>query len=421
MPNRPQSLPKYRHYKPKDLAVVRIDGRDHYLGRHGSPESWERYHRLLAERASTGLNPPVAREPDKPSLTVVELSLAYWRHARAYYRRPDGTPAVEQDNIKLALRPLRKLYGFTQAGDFGPVALKVVRAAMVGAGLSRTTINQRVGKIVRVFRWAVENELVPPSAHHALSSVPGLKRGRTTAPESKPVRPVLDADVDAVRPFCTPQVWAMIELQRLTAARSGEIVTIRTSDVDRGGDAWVYRPREHKTEHHGHHREIILGPKAQAILTPWLRADPEAFLFRPRDAMEGFRAERRSKRQSPMTPSQETRAKRSRSGRAPGERYDTRSFAHAVARACDRAFSHPTLAEVPAKQLTPDQVAELKGWRKKHRWHPHRLRHSAATAIRARYGLEAAQVILGHAKADVTQLYAERNMSRAVEVMLAIG
>ncbi len=49
--------PKYRHYKPKDLAVVRIDGKDHYLGKHGSPESWERYHRLLAERAS-GVTPP---------------------------------------------------------------------------------------------------------------------------------------------------------------------------------------------------------------------------------------------------------------------------------------------------------------------------------------------------------------------------
>ncbi len=32
MPADPLRDPKYRHYKPKDLAVVRIDGRDHYLG-----------------------------------------------------------------------------------------------------------------------------------------------------------------------------------------------------------------------------------------------------------------------------------------------------------------------------------------------------------------------------------------------------
>jgi hypothetical protein len=44
----PARLPKYRHYKPKDLAVVRIDGRDHYLGRFGSEESQEKYRRLVA-------------------------------------------------------------------------------------------------------------------------------------------------------------------------------------------------------------------------------------------------------------------------------------------------------------------------------------------------------------------------------------
>ncbi len=33
------SPPKYRHYKPKGPAVVRIDGEDYYLGKHGSPES----------------------------------------------------------------------------------------------------------------------------------------------------------------------------------------------------------------------------------------------------------------------------------------------------------------------------------------------------------------------------------------------
>ena len=49
------------------------------------------------------------------------------------------------------------------------------------------------------------------------------------------------------------------------------------------------------------------------------------------------------------------------------------------------------------------------------------LRHSAATEIRARFGLEAAQAVLGHAKADVTQIYAERDLNRAVEVMREVG
>ena len=50
----PERTPKYRHYKPKDLGVVRIDGRDHYLGKFNTPESYEKYHRLLAERYSQG-------------------------------------------------------------------------------------------------------------------------------------------------------------------------------------------------------------------------------------------------------------------------------------------------------------------------------------------------------------------------------
>ena len=50
MPASPNHVPAYRHYKPKDLGVVRIDGRDHYLGKYGSADSWEKYHRLLAER-----------------------------------------------------------------------------------------------------------------------------------------------------------------------------------------------------------------------------------------------------------------------------------------------------------------------------------------------------------------------------------
>ena len=46
---------------------------------------------------------------------------------------------------------------------------------------------------------------------------------------------------------------------------------------------------------------------------------------------------------------------------------------------------------------------------------------TAATEIRRRFGLEAAQVILGHSKADVTQIYAERNPGKAIEVALQVG
>jgi integrase len=54
-------------------------------------------------------------------------------------------------------------------------------------------------------------------------------------------------------------------------------------------------------------------------------------------------------------------------------------------------------------------------------WTPHWLRHTAATRLREQYGLEAAQIMLGHSRADMTQLYAALNLAKAVEVALEAG
>ncbi len=54
-------------------------------------------------------------------------------------------------------------------------------------------------------------------------------------------------------------------------------------------------------------------------------------------------------------------------------------------------------------------------------WHPNQLRHTAATEFRSKFGLEAAQVLLGHSKADTTQVYAERDLKKAADVARKIG
>jgi len=116
--------------------------------------------------------------------------LAFLRHADRHYRRADGTPTGEYDNYLDAVRPLRKLCGSTPARDFGPKSLKAVRHAMVEQGLARKTINQRVGKIVRLFKWAVEEELVPPERSPRAQGRPGAPEGpvgRARAPA--PPRP----------------------------------------------------------------------------------------------------------------------------------------------------------------------------------------------------------------------------------------
>ena len=117
-------LPKYRHLKPKSLAVVRIDGHDHYLGKYDSDESHERYRRLVAEWLASGSPTRTEDDPKQTSsqLTIYDVILAFWRHAEKHYRRPDGKPTQELENMRDALHPLRALYGSSLAAEFGPLA-----------------------------------------------------------------------------------------------------------------------------------------------------------------------------------------------------------------------------------------------------------------------------------------------------------
>ena len=396
MSAKPRKIPSYRLHKPTGQAVVRLDGHDFYLGKYGTPESQESYHRKVAEWVTAGV---VASSGESRGaaldLSVNELILAFWHHAEGYYRRADGTPTAELEYLRLALRPLKSLYGTTPARDFGPVALKAVRQSMVDSGLCRLTVNQRVARLARVFRFGVENELVPAAVHQALKAVPGLRSGRSGAKEGRKVYPVPDGHVEAVRPYVSRQLWAVISLQRLTGMRSGEALIMRGCDLDTSGPVWVYSPGRHKGEVHDKRRHIFLGPRAQEVVRPWLSVDPAEYLFQPREAKEEHLAERRLSRKTPLTPSQQARSRKRNPVRAPGDRYDARVFNHSVERACARAG-------VP-------------------RWHPHQLRHSAATNLRKEFGIEVARVILGHSSPAVTEMYAEADREKAIAVMARVG
>jgi hypothetical protein len=112
-----------------------------------------------------------------------------------------------------------------------------------------------------------------------------------------------------------------------------------------------------------------------------------------------------------MTPSQAKRRPKKDRRRAPGDRYDTASYRRALYRACAKAY--------PAPDDLPE--AEQRRWRKEHQWHPNQVRHTAATEIRRQYGLEAAQVTLGHSSAVVSQIYAERDLAKAASIMSEVG
>jgi integrase len=332
------------------------------------------------------------------SLSVNEIILAFWRHAEQHYRAVDGAPTGEADNYRDALRPLRALYSHTAARDFGPLALRAVRAEMVKAGLSRGVVNARINRVRRVFRWAASFELVPATVYEALRTVTGLQKGRSEAREGEGVQPVAVEHVTATVPFLPVPVRAMAELQLLTGMRVGEVMVMRAIDLTMSGPVWTYRPASHKNMHRGRDRVIYLGPQAQDTIKPFLTTDLHAYLFSPRAATAARNARARAARKTPLYPSHvahQARKRKVKPKRAPGARYRRHSYRQAVRRACKKAG-------VPA-------------------WNPLQLRHTAATAIRARYGLEAAKAILGHTKVETSQIYAERDMGRAEEIMREIG
>jgi integrase len=415
-------VPKYRLHKPKGLGVVRLNGRDIYLGKHGTPESHAEYRRVIAEWLASGTVATPAKDDAIPSqrCSVNELALAYLTFAKSYYVK-NGRPTGEIHNLKDAVRPLVLTHGAVSVNEFGPLGLKAVRQSMIDAGLSRGVINSRINRIRRVFKWGVENQLVPATVLQGLQAVAPLKLGRCEVRETAPVLPVPEPFIEAVIKVVPKPVAAMIELQRLTGMRPGEVVLMRTADIDTSGPIWVYTPSEHKTEHHGRRRVIYLGPQARRILAPFLRTDLDAFIFSPREAMAERRAAWHAARTSPMTPSQTARsAKADLVGRL-GNRYTTVSYGRAISYACDRAFPHPLLKTTRFSKLTLEQREAVEEWRRQHRWAANRLRHNAATFLRKQFGIEAARVVLGHSSAEITEIYAELDHSKAAEIMGKVG
>jgi integrase len=490
------TLPQYRKHKASGQAIVTLpfaDGsrRDYLLGPFGSEESYREHVRLLAEWRASNHNPP---SPVAGDTTIAELCWRFFSHVESFYRHPDGTPTSEIGEYKLALRALRGakegFYAHTLCRDFGALQLKTVRQEMIDAGLARSVINRRIWRIKKAFQWGVENDLVPvmvretgKSNYHALLAVRNLQPGRSKAKETDAVRPVDLQVVQETLPRVMRQVAAMIQVQQLTGARPGEVCIMRGSDLDRMGPVWLYYPGRdqgphgtHKTAHKGYSKVIAIGPKAQEILGPFLKDDPAAYIFSPREARAEWDAERRAKRKTPMTPSQRKRRRKRNPAWRPGERYRVSSYATAIRRACLLAG---TLVRVTADEnrvaITVEgrskaatgtrrkahvfegrllrvseggfAVADKHGLREREFtvannaivtmdgeacdlsdlktaipiWHPHRIRHTTGTEIRRRYGAEAAQIVLGHATLDATQVYAERNLALAERVAAEMG
>jgi integrase len=409
-------IPAYRLHKQSGQAIVTLSDavtgrrRDVLLGTHGTKTSKSEYQRVILDWEANERRLPV--EAADLDLTVAELIVRYWRHVEEYYRHEDGSPTGEVDAMRYALRLLNHLHGQTQARQFGPVALKATRELMVrGYGhpkygpqepICRTLINARIKRIRRMYKWAVENELVPASVYQALCAVAPLKRGRTEARESVPVKPVARAVVEDTLPFLRPMLADMVSLQLETGMRPGELVVMRAADLDMTGQVWLYRPSTHKTRHHGHDRIVAIGPKGQSIIRKYLTTDTQEYLFSPAKLMAERAATIRANRKTKVQPSQRDRSK-SRPKRKPGKVYTVAAYAKAIGKAIQRHNrDKPEAEHIP-------------------HFHPHQLRHLRALELKREAGLDVARAVLGHRSPVITEHYATLDVARAAEVIGRIG
>jgi integrase len=196
---------------------------------------------------------------------------------------------------------------------------------------------------------------------------------------------------------------AMVKLHDLTGMRSGELVPMRTCDIEiqDANRPWVYQPQKHKTMNHGHQRLVLIGPRAQEILRPFLKPDVQAYIFSPSQAQAERNAAKRTARKNPVQPSQVSR-KKLHPRRQPGERYNVASYR--------RALNYATKLAIEAGELPQGTV-----------WHPHQLRHNCATRIRRQYSLDAVRATLGHRSLVQSAEYAELDRELAAATAAGVG
>lgn len=208
MPHK-KSIPAYRRHSGGQARVT-INGRDYLLGPYGSPESKNKYARLLAEWSGSD-SPSVYGLQRK--LTVAELQLAYLQYAKGYY---GNGPSSDYHRLRPAMRPLRQIYAELEDERFGPEQYKAVRQQLIDKGHARSYVNSQMKLIRRCFKWAVSERLIPVSVHETLRCIPPLKRDRCGARETEPVAPVAEHVVEQTLEVLPKVVADMVRVQLLT-------------------------------------------------------------------------------------------------------------------------------------------------------------------------------------------------------------
>ena len=307
-------------------------------------------------------------------MKVPELCDLFMVHAEGYYRKPQSKRLTsEYSLIKLSLAPLRQVAGSMAVEDVTAVTLARARQWILDhrPDNSRRTVNGKISRMVRAFRWGAQPErgYVPELVCSRLMMIKPLVYGRSAARETPGLSSVsrdrindllaslLDPPQNGrpMRPsvkFSRLRTATMVELQLETGMRPGELCAMTVETIDHAGPSgtWIYRPTEHKTEHRGKARLIPLFQTEQHLIRRWLKIA------------------------------------KVHTGPVFGIRVD--SYRTTIKRALKRAGLKP--------------------------WTPQQVRHTTGTEIRRDVGIDAAQLLLGHASPRTTEIYAEVQLDEVI-------
>lgn len=344
------------------IWYVYVNRKREYLGKCDKRAAEIRYKTFLRNLLDNKPTPTASE-----SVPIVELSALFLEAHENYYTR-HGSQSKQLDRFRTALSFVVALYPEINADDFGAKKLVAVRDSMIASGrFCRSYINALVVCLRHVFSWAVAQEYARPETLVALRAVAPLKRGKCEARESSRILPVAAEDVEKTLPFLPPTVAAIVTVQRHTGMRPSEVLSMRVRDLAPNGLGYKYTLESDKTSYRraiDDFRTVYIGERAAAAVTPYIAGkEPDDYVFQANEEMN--------------TP------------------YKPTSYGRAITRAAKRAGAQ--------------------------HWSPYQLRHLFATEVRKQFGLEAAQTVLGHKRADVTQIYAERDSTLAAKVAAIIG
>lgn len=379
--SRPFRFPAYPRKKHRSgQARIRIRGKDYYLGPWNSLASRKEYARLTAEFAADPQR--AARVPiENNSATTVDEIIVAWAD-----ENDDG--GKEAREILRATVPLSRLFGPTRGEDFDANSLNAVRKIMIDGswmfvrekhrrrkfkqpiGWCLNQTNHMIMRLKKIWRWAEMKKFVPKGSYHHLACLPRLKRNCGVRRTAK-VKPAHEPSVEAVLPCLTPMVAAMVQVAQLTGVRPKELCEMRPQmfQFDGPDGTWLFSLDDHKTAHiTGDDSVGVFGPRAQAIIRPYLEA---------------------AQKIGPDCPIWRYDPKR-------GKHYTRAGFYRAIQRTCD--FVGVT------------------------RFTAYQLRHLVKQKVTQKHGLDGARAVLRQKSLGTTNLYAaQQDIETAARIAKEMG